>query len=323
MGIEQIVEAISSLNPQLQLALVGSCVFFPLFFMEIIWYRLKKKNYDWAETRASFGVWIGQIVSRMIFGGIILFTAFQIEKIALFKIEMSTFWHWVILFFAVDLSYYWFHRLSHEIRWLWASHCVHHSGTFMNFVAALRLGWTPVFSLGWLAYMPVILIGFEAMHVLGVLGVSLLYQYVLHTEMIYKFPKFIEYTLNTPSNHRVHHACNPRYLDRNHGGVLMIWDHIFGTYVEEVEEEPVKYGLVKDLNSKNPFYIAFQEWIHMWQDVKTDRSPKEVLLYLFGPPGWSHDGSRQTSEQARKAFHDRDQQKLAHDDEQQDFSRSA
>jgi sterol desaturase/sphingolipid hydroxylase (fatty acid hydroxylase superfamily) len=202
---------------------------------------------------------------------------------------------WVMLFFAEDLCYYLFHRTSHEVRLFWAAHENHHSSTYYNLSTALRQSWTtpltsPIF------WMPLPLLGFAPWMVLTQQAISLLYQYWLHTETIRTLGP-LEWVLNTPSHHRVHHGRDPQYLDRNHAGILIIWDRLFGSF--EPERVRPDYGLTKNLERPGLVHAAFHEFAAIARDVRGARSLHDALAYVFGPPGWSPDGSRQTSEQMR------------------------
>ncbi|MEQ9518582.1 MAG: sterol desaturase family protein [Parvibaculum sp.] len=208
----------------------------------------------------------------------------------------------VVCFIANDLRFYIHHRIAHRVRWGWAMHVVHHSSQHYNFSVALRQAWTKHFSGVLLLNVPLVLIGFDPLMVLFVGIVNSSYQFLLHTETIGKLPRWFEYIFNTPSHHRVHHANNPQYLDANYGGTLIIWDRMFGSFVEEdLADRPV-YGLVKDIETFNPIKIAFHEYWGILQDqLQRGLTLKDRLLYVFAPPGWSHDGSRLTSESIKAA----------------------
>jgi sterol desaturase/sphingolipid hydroxylase (fatty acid hydroxylase superfamily) len=193
-----------------------------------------------------------------------------------------------------DLRYYLWHRLSHESRWFWASHVVHHSSQHYNLTTALRQTWTGQILGSVVFKTPLIFLGFHPYMVLFVGGLNLIYQFWIHTEHIGRLGP-IEWIFNTPSHHRVHHATNARYLDANYAGTLIIWDRMFGTFVPESDEEKCRYGIVKNLGTFNPLVISFHEWIGIAKDVIAARSAKDALGYMFGPPGWSPDGSRLTS----------------------------
>ncbi len=207
-------------------------------------------------------------------------------------------WSWVILFFAEDFSYYWFHRLHHEVRVLWAAHVNHHSSQHYNLSTALRQPLLTPFTGPWF-WMWLPLIGFEPWMVLTAQAWSLLYQFWLHTEAIDKLGP-VEWIFNTPSHHRVHHGKNVRYLDKNHAGVLILWDRMFGTFAKETER--VVYGLTTDIQTYHPLKIGFHEIAAISRDVAGAPTLGAKLGYLFAPPGWSHDGSTKTATQLQRSL---------------------
>ena len=189
-----------------------------------------------------------------------------------------------LLVVGQEFFYYWFHRCSHRIRWFWASHAVHHSPNQLNLSAAYRFGWTGLLAGSTVFYVPLVWIGFPPAAIFATLSLNLLYQFWLHTTWIPKLG-WLEYVFNTPSHHRVHHASNPEYLDRNYGGVLILFDRLFGTFAAERDELPCRYGLVTPLHSHNPVRIAFHEWAALGRDLARTRGWRERLAALFGPPG--------------------------------------
>jgi sterol desaturase/sphingolipid hydroxylase (fatty acid hydroxylase superfamily) len=205
-----------------------------------------------------------------------------------------------VLFLGQEFSYYWFHRASHRVRWFWATHAIHHSSNELNLSAAFRFGWFDRLSGSGIFYAPLVWLGFPPLAVFAVLTLNLLYQFMLHATWIPKLGP-LEYVLNTPSHHRVHHAANPHYLDANYGGVLIIFDRLFGTFVAERADLPCRYGLVKPLRSSNPFVFNFFEWRALLGDLVAARSWRERALYLFGPPGWRPDGRGWSTEDVRRA----------------------
>ena len=204
-------------------------------------------------------------------------------------------------FFLEDLSYYWFHRISHERRWFWASHVVHHTSQHYNLSTALRQTWTGSIGATFIFWLPMAWIGFPPAMIAFFSGVSLVYQFWIHTEAVDRMGP-LEWVLNTPSHHRVHHATNPRYLDSNYAGVLIIWDRMFGTFVEETKADKPIYGVVSNIHTFNPFRIAFHEWVGMARDIGQAKTWREKLQFAFGPPGWSPDGSRPTSASLKAAW---------------------
>lgn len=204
-------------------------------------------------------------------------------------------WSWLILLFAEDLCYYWFHRLHHEVRLLWAVHVNHHSSVHYNLSTALRQPLLTPFT-GPVFWVPLALVGFPPWMILTAQAWSLLYQFWLHTEAIDRLGP-LEWVLNTPSHHRVHHGANLAYLDTNHAGIFIIWDRLFGTFVRE--DERVTYGLTTNIGTHHPLKIGFHELAAIARDVARAPSLRAKLGYLFAPPGWSHDGSSQTARQLR------------------------
>lgn len=257
--------------------------------------------FETKDTFASLAMGVGNVLSSLVAKGLVL-AAFWVayDTMGFFKAELlpSLWWVWALLFFADDFSYYWFHRTAHEVRFFWASHVVHHSSEQYNLSTALRQTWTGTITGSFVFWLWLPVVGFHPLMVMTMQSVSLLYQFWIHTETIGRLPAPIEAVFNTPSHHRVHHSSDVKYLDRNHAGVLIIWDRLFGTF--QPEEERPTYGLVKPLDSYNPFRIAFHEWMDLWRDAtQPGLTLHERLGYVFGPPGWSHDGSRMTTEELR------------------------
>ena len=197
-----------------------------------------------------------------------------------------------LLFVAQDLLYYVFHRCSHRVRWLWAAHVVHHSSERMNFSTAFRQSLMYPVAGMWLFWIPLAVLGFPPKQIVAIVLINLGFQFFVHTQAIGKIGgKFawIEYVFNTPSIHRVHHARNDRYIDRNYAGVLVIWDRLFGSYVDEDPREPPVYGIVEPLHTYNPLRATFHEWASMARDFASARSVPDKLRALFAPPAWAAD----------------------------------
>lgn len=281
----------------IQLAIPG---FVLLLVAEVIVTAIQQKDYyDAKDTASSLTMGIGNVVVGFV-GKAIVFGAYSfIYQFRLFTIDMTHWWAWVVLFFADDFSYYWFHRISHSSRYFWASHVVHHSSQKYNLGTALRQTWTGNISGAFIFWLWLPLVGFSPVAVMTMQAISLLFQFWIHTEHINKLPAPIEYLFNTPSHHRVHHGSDLAYLDKNHAGVLIIWDRLFGTF--ELERNRPTYGLTKNIDSHNPVRIAFHEWTDIARDLRRSGSLRNAFCYVFGPPGWSHDGSRKTTRQLRNA----------------------
>lgn len=276
-------------------------VFLAMVLLEWVVSRIQGRQlYTRANTLATLGVDIGQFVYSFLSFFVILQFNLFLWKFRLLELPMGAWWYWFALFVGVEFFYYWQHRLSHEIRWLWATHSVHHSTEELNILAAYRIGWTGVISMGFLVYAPLVLLGFHPVSLLLMIAFNVRYQLWLHTILIGQLG-FLEGILNTPSAHRVHHARNADYLDRNYGAVTVIFDRLFGTYVPERVEDPCDFGLVKPVNSHNPFVIAFHEWWRMICDLRA-KPIKHWPGLLFGPPGWAPYGQGCTSKQLREKW---------------------
>ena len=270
--------------------------FVALVLMEMVAVRLTHpERYEPRDTLTSLGLGLGNVVSGLIFGGALAAFALWVWQYRLFDIGWA--WHWFVIAFVVDdFFYYLVHRAGHRIRWLWASHVIHHSSQHYNLSTALRQTWTGPVSLGILIKLPLFVIGFPPEMLAFVGGLNLIYQFWIHTEMIDRMPRWFEAVMNTPSHHRVHHATNPRYLDKNYAGVFIIWDKWLGTFEAERTDDRPRYGIVKNLGSFNLFWAAFHEWIGIARDVWAAPGWRAKIGYALMPPGWSHDGSRDTSE---------------------------
>lgn len=275
--------------------------FVVLIVAEMIYVKLTRKGeYNTADSASSLSMGLGNQVMGLLFGGFAVAAFFWVYEFRLFNLG----WTWPVMlacFFAEDLAYYWFHRIAHERRWFWASHVIHHSSQHYNLTTALRQTWTGVLGLNFIFWLPLVFIGFPPAMVLMFSALSLVYQFWIHTEIIHRMGPF-EWVFNTPSHHRVHHATNPQYLDANYAGVLIIWDRLFGTFVPEDDKEKPRYGIIANLGTFNPFRVAFHEWAGIWRDVTHAKSLREVLGFLFGPPGWSPDGSRKTSRSIKQQW---------------------
>ena len=243
-------------------------------------------GYDAKDTRTSLLLGTGNVIINVAWKLVVLAIFVAVYELSPLRLDPGDWWVWVLLFFADDFSYYWFHRISHESRFFWASHVVHHSSTHYNLSTALRQTWVPMTYFPFWLWMPAV--GFEPWMVLLAQSWSLIYQFWIHTERVRKLPRFLEGFLNTPSHHRVHHGSNQVYLDRNYGGILIIWDRLFGTW--EPEGERVRYGLTKNIDTFNPVRAAFHEYIAMWHDIRRARSLRDRLGVLYHGPGWAPPG---------------------------------
>ena len=277
-------------------------IFAVLIAMEYAWGRRQGLAlYSWDHSLASIAIGVGQQVLGLLSLGVIAgWLMTQAWSLRLFEFSISDWWYVPVLFIAHEFFYYWFHRFSHTIRWLWATHCVHHSTEQMNILAAYRFGWTGWLSSGKLVFVPLVWFGFHPAAVASAMALNLMYQSWLHTMAVGKLGP-LEGILNTPSAHRVHHARNVAYLDRNYGGVLIVFDRLFGTYCEEREEERCEFGLLSPPKSFNPIRIALHDWIALGRSLRT-HAPRHWPGFLFGPPGWAPDGRGTTSKDLKAAL---------------------
>ena len=261
-------------------------VFLLLVFCEIVWRKfIREEEYGAGEAAASIGIAIGRAIAKPLMIFVLASLYVFVYDWRIYTFDMTKWWSWVLVFVGADFIYYWMHRFKHEIRWMWADHAVHHSGNRMNVFMNFRLGWTGLIVGTWLMHLPLVLVGFSPSAVITTYALSLVWQAWIHTDMIGKLWSPLELVLNTPSHHRVHHSRNPVYLDKNYAGILIIWDRMFGTFQEELEDEPCDYGLVERLTSINPVKIAFNEWRNLIRDVRNAKTWGERFRQAFGYPG--------------------------------------
>lgn len=261
-------------------------VILTLVLVELVWRMREGHGYDGRSALTTLGLVAGNIpaaaLNAVVLGG--LYTAAW--RVAPIHLPLDDWWTWVVGFVAVEFAYYGFHRASHRVRWLWASHAVHHSSEQMTLLSSLRLGWTNLLSAGWAFYVPLILIGFDPKLVVLLLTLNLRYQFFLHTEAKISLGP-LEWLLNSPSHHRVHHGRNDAYLDCNYGGVLIVFDRLFGTFAAERPDEPIRYGLTRPVNSANPFVLALEEWRLLLAQLRGKPTWKQRLAFALGRPGTS------------------------------------
>ena len=262
-------------------------VFFLLIGLELLITRLQEKDYY--RLSDSIGDLSCGIVDQLleVFAKTALFAgyAYLYTRHRFFSVPMESWTAWVVCFIGVDFLYYWFHRMSHEVNAFWAAHVVHHQSEEYNLAVALRQGaFQGWFS--WAFYLPLALVGFPPLMFLTLSSINTLYQFWIHTRVIGRLGP-LEWVLNTPSNHRVHHGRNPKYIDRNHGGTLIVWDRLFGTFKAE-EEEPV-YGVTTPLKSWNPVWANLQAWAELVHKARGANRLADRLRFFVKPPGWQPD----------------------------------
>ena len=277
----------------------------PIFLLVIVlekWYdhRNELKLYNTRDLFASLGMLIITGMVEFIPKVLAFIAIVHLHAISpLADIVGRQWWAWFILIFLDDLSYYAFHRANHEVRLFWAGHVSHHSSIHMNFGTALRQGaGERIHKYFFWLWLP--LLGFDVMMIFTVMSINLIYQFWVHTELVYKLPRPIEFIFNTPSHHRVHHASNIRYLDCNHAGMFIIWDRLFGTFSEELSEEKPIYGLTENIETYNPAIVASHEYLSLFKDVWRAPGLINKLKYIFFAPGWSHDNEDKRAKTLRK-----------------------
>ena len=270
-----------------------------------------KDLYNWRDLGASALLGIGTAIIGPLLNVLvitwILSSVYELFNPLVNGIRMNILgfesfgWAWYIWLLCQvldDLSFYWYHRLSHTVRLFWAAHLPHHSSEHYNYGTGIRIGWfvllyKPIF------YVWLVAIGFHFEMLMICMAIETLYQFQLHTKFIPRLG-FLEYIFVTHTQHQVHHARNIKYLDKNHGGILSIYDRMFGTFKELGDQSEIEYGVLHPPNSYNPLIVVSHEFKDIWHDVKNANTPYHALMYVFGPPGWSYDGSRKTARQLQK-----------------------
>jgi sterol desaturase/sphingolipid hydroxylase (fatty acid hydroxylase superfamily) len=276
-----------------------------LIFVEMLLVRRgDRTRYEPSDTLTSLAMGLGSTVAGALTAGAILVMADWLHAHRVTDIPFA-WWAWPLCFVLDDFNYYLFHRSAHRVRWFWAAHVNHHSSQHYNLSTALRQTWTGFLSVSFVFRLWPLLLGFPPVMLLFCGGINLIYQFWIHTEMIDRCPRWFEAVMNTPSHHRVHHATNPRYLDHNYAGVFIVWDKLFRSFTLERADDPCRYGIVKNLGTFNLVWSVFHEWIGIARDLW--RAPLRYKLhYLLAPPGWSHDGSRDTSDMIRRRWQERE-----------------
>ena len=249
-----------------------------------------KKLYTWRETFTSIFLSILNGLLDLSIRGLYLIILTFIYQFHIVETN-NLFLYWGLLFLLVDFQFYWLHRLEHFCRVFWAAHVTHHSAEHMNLTVGFRASlMRPLYD--FLFFLPLAFFGFAPIDILLMYSIAQFWAVFVHTEVIRKLG-WIEYIFVTPSHHRVHHASNQKYIDKNMGMVLIVWDKLFGTFQKELspdEYEPIRYGLSKPIQGNNLFVVIFHEWINILKDVKRkDIGWKDKLWYIFGPPGWTHE----------------------------------
>jgi sterol desaturase/sphingolipid hydroxylase (fatty acid hydroxylase superfamily) len=283
------------------LSLYAMPVFLAAIVLEALWSR--NHHYGWyrgRDTFVSLSMLVASALVELLPRLLAVLLMFKLHDISpLRDVVGRQWWAWLLLFFLDDFTYYWFHRANHEVRLLWAGHVNHHNSRYFNFGTALRQGVGERIHkfLFWL-WLP--LLGFDPLMILTMIGISLFYQFWIHTHAVGKLPPLLEAVFNTPSHHRVHHGSNARYLDCNHGGVLIIWDRLFGTFSPELDTEPVVYGLTKNIDGDSVSAALLNEYRALWRDLRAAPDWATRWRYLLLAPGWSHNGPDQRARVLRQ-----------------------
>jgi sterol desaturase/sphingolipid hydroxylase (fatty acid hydroxylase superfamily) len=267
-------------------------VFLLMLVLELLSYRFlsddSELGYEVRDTATSLSMGLGFLAVEAGWKLVTVASYVAVYELTPLRLSPGDWWTWVILFFADDFLYYCYHRSHHEVRILWASHVVHHSSERYNFSTALRQPWTPFTALPF--WVPLAMIGMPPWMIMLQLSINLAYQFFLHTERIDKMPRWFEWVFNTPSHHRVHHGSQQSYLDRNYGGILIVWDRLFRTF--EPERERVVYGLTRNLNTFQPVKVALGEYGSIARDLRGASSWRDRAGYLLRGPGWSPSAAR-------------------------------
>ncbi|MEO6813306.1 MAG: sterol desaturase family protein [Ginsengibacter sp.] len=277
----------------------------PLYIMvigtEIILSNLHfKKYYTLKETLMNMYLCILNGGIDLLFRAVYIVILASLFQFRFLDFSSNIILYWLLLFILEDLAFYFEHRVDHYCRFFWAVHVTHHSSEEFNLTTGFRSSvLQPLYR--FIYFIPLVLFGFKAVDIVFMYSLTQIYGILVHTQYIHKMPRWFEAILVSPSHHRVHHASNVRYLDKNMGMVLIIWDRIFGTFQEELEKDPVRYGLTKQLD--RPYHltnVVFHEWAHIISDMKKEVPFLIKIKYLVMPPGWSHDGSTKTAKELRK-----------------------
>lgn len=261
-------------------------VFFLFIGIEILIGKKKHKlEYQLNDALTNINCGIGdQVVNVFIKGLLALLLNYLYEHHRFFTIP-NAWWSFFLLLLIFDLAFYWAHRISHESNFFWGAHAVHHQSEFYNLTVALRQPWLTS-TLTFFLFLPIPLLGFDVKLLLAVAGIDSLFQFLIHTKHIYKLPAFFEFIFNTPSHHRVHHARNPKYIDKNYAGVFIIWDRMFGTFKAEELPNEIVFGITKPYNNFNPIWANFEHWYNMLKNIKDISGTANKLRFLLDKPGF-------------------------------------
>jgi sterol desaturase/sphingolipid hydroxylase (fatty acid hydroxylase superfamily) len=274
-----------------------------LSLLEGVVLQWRRGHYDWRGMGVSYFDFVLRIVmTRLVPLTIAAPLVGWVHRNRLGDIALNDWGSMLLLFVGMEFFYYWLHRAGHQVRWFWANHAVHHSSNELNLAASLRIGAFGRLSGNVIFLLPLVWVGFDLRVVYTALTLNLLYQFWIHATWIPKLG-WLEYVFNTPSAHRVHHASNLEYLDGNYGGVLIVFDRLFGTYIEERADVPCRYGWVQPITSHNPLKVEFAQWGYLVRDLGQlliQGKPLVALATLFMPPGWAPNGASASTAQLRQ-----------------------
>lgn len=283
------------------LILITTPIYIIVIGGEILYSYFKQRHlYSTKGVLANIYLSVLNFTLDIVLRGVCLWVLNYFFQFKFFEIE-NVIAYWAVLLLAEDFMYYWLHRIDHYCRFFWAVHVTHHSSEEFNLTVGFRSSvFQPLYR--FIYFIPLALMGFKGIDIMFMYAATQIFGILVHTQTIKKLG-FLEYIIVTPSHHRVHHGSNIQYLDKNMGMLLIIWDKLFGTFQAEDDKDPVKYGLTKNIGTYNPLTMVFHEWKAIFNDLKKQTSFKNKLMYVFGPPGWSHDGSTKTSTQLRQELH--------------------
>lgn len=281
---------------ELLLLQITTPIYVVIIGLEIVLSYIHERHYYTTKgTLANVYLSVLNFSLDILVRGVCLLVLNYFYQFHFFQIENQIL-YWTVLLIAQDFAFYVLHYVDHYCRLFWAVHVTHHSSEEFNLTVGFRSSvFQPLYR--FIYFIPLALLGFNGMDIMFMYAATQIYGILIHTQYVGKLG-FLEYFMSTPSHHRVHHGSNVKYLDKNMGMVFIIWDKLFGTF--QAEEETVKYGLTENIKTYHPLKMVFHEWISISKDLKKTNSLKEKLNYIFGPPGWSHDGSKKTSRQLRE-----------------------
>ena len=265
---------------------------FPVFLLVAgveFWHFRGSAVYKLEDSVASIVLGASYLVFEVLLYALFVWSIYDwVYQYRIATIEMSALW-FVVLYVLVDFLFFVYHFIAHHVRFFWATHCVHHASEYMNFTTAMRQSTLYPLAAIWAFFLPAALLGFEREWIFFVLALNLAYQFFLHTQWVGKLPRPVEWLFNTPSHHRVHHGRNARYIDRNFGGTLIIFDRMFGTFAAEDPDEKPDYGITRQVYSFNPVELTLHEWRDLWQDISQPGGVAVRLKHLWAGPEWRRD----------------------------------